>query len=114
MRHRNRGRTWAAAATVVTVIVTGFMVRPAASSAAPAVAADNPCLSAPEDVNHANIRLDEPAEGARLAVDEHGQIAVSGVLHKHAEMTDVTAGAQVTTEFTYGPPPEGVSAWAAS
>ncbi len=114
MRHRNRGRTWATAATVVTVVLTSVLVRPSAASAAVDIAADNPCLSEPEDVNHANIRLDEPAEGTQLAVDEHGQITVSGVLHKHARMVDVTVGAQVTTEFTLGPPPAGVPAWAAS
>jgi hypothetical protein len=114
MRHRNGGRTLAAVATVLTVVLTAVMVRPSDAPAAVGIAADNPCLAAPEDINHANIRLDEPAEGTQLAVDEHGQIAVSGVLHKQAAMTDVTAGAQVTTAFTYGPPPAGTSAWAAS
>ena len=113
-RHRNPGRIWLTAAVVTAVVVTGTMVKPTAARANLAVAPDNPCLSAPEDINHANIRLDEPAEGAKVPVDEHGQITISGVLHKQAAMNDVTVGSLVTNQFTFGPPPHDVSDWATS
>jgi hypothetical protein len=115
MRQRNRGRTLVAAATALSVVLTtAILVRPAAAQATEGIAPDNPCLSAPEDVNHANIRLDEPAEGTRIAVDDQGKITVRGVLHKQAYMADVTVDSVVTTQFTFGPPPAGVSDWAAS
>ncbi|MFF9624959.1 fibronectin type III domain-containing protein [Streptomyces griseosporeus] len=67
-----------------------------------------------DDENHASIRLDHPQQGEELAVDEQGKIDLAGVLHKHASMVDVSVGDLVTTDFTIGPPPDGVSGWASS
>lgn len=66
--------------------------------------------------NHASIRLrvDEPAEVGQVAVDEHGKIEINGILHKHADMVDVTEERVAAPEFTIGPPPDGVAAWASS
>ncbi|MET8230616.1 fibronectin type III domain-containing protein [Micromonospora sp. NPDC005298] len=71
-------------------------------------------MLAPEDVNHASIRLDGPPNGTRLPVDENGKIALSGALHKEASMVDVSIESLTTAQFTFGPPPEGVTNWAAS
>src|SRR5262245_45741532 len=71
-------------------------------------------MTAPEDENHASIRLDGPPNGAQLAVDEQGQITVAGVLHKQASMVDLSVDSVTTSAFTFGPPPEPVSEWAAS
>ena len=69
----------------------------------------------PEE-NHASIRLrvDQPADGAQAAVDEHGHIAMNGILHKHATMVDVSDGPVTSADFVLGPPPDGVANWAAS
>lgn len=122
MRHRSLGRTWLAAGLVVSVVLVGGVVKPPAPWAAIALglvppnglAPNNPCLAAPEDINHANIRLDELADGTRVPVNDQGKITVSGVLHKHANMDDVTVGSLVTTAFTFGPPPADVPNWAKS
>ncbi|NUT94060.1 MAG: hypothetical protein HOY78_18765 [Saccharothrix sp.] len=71
-------------------------------------------MTAPQEEDHSAIRLDTPAHGAELAVDEQGKIDIAGVLHKHATMVDVSVGKLVTTEFLLGPPPEGVSNWGSS
>src|SRR5215472_9779619 len=104
MRRRSLGRTWLAAGLVVSVVLVGAVVKPPATAIALGVAPpnglvppnglapNNPCLAAPEDINHANIRLDEPADGTRVPVNDQGKITVSGVLHKHAKMDDVTVG----------------------
>lgn len=114
MRHRRHGRAWLAAATVISMVLAGAALQAPAAFGAVGIAPDNPCLSAPEDINHENIRLAEPAEGTRVPVDEHGKITIAGVLHKQAAMDDVTVGHVVTTAFTFGPPPDGISDWAAS
>ncbi|WP_330342576.1 fibronectin type III domain-containing protein [Streptomyces sp. NBC_00557] len=67
-----------------------------------------------DDENHASIRLDMTSPHSEVAVDEQGKIDLKGVLHKHAEMEDVSLGKVVTTDFTLGPPPDGVAAWASS
>jgi chitodextrinase len=67
-----------------------------------------------DEKNHASIRLDQPADGTELAVDEHGEITISGVLHKQATMVDVSVGSKTATDFTVGPPPEDEAAWASS
>jgi chitodextrinase len=110
----SRRRRWLTAAVVFSVGLTGSLVAPSAAKADVGIEPTNPCLSAPEDVNRANIRLDEPAEGARLSVDENGKITVKGVLHKKSTLSNLTVGSVVTTAITYGPPPTGVSNWASS
>jgi hypothetical protein len=72
-------------------------------------------MTVPEE-NHASIRLrvGQPASGAQLSVDEQGKIAISGVLHKHASMIDVSDEQVVTSDFMIGPPPDDVAAWAVS
>ena len=72
-------------------------------------------MTVPEE-NHASIRLqiDQPASNAEVAVDEQGQITVSGILHKHATMVDIWDRHVTSTNFTLGPPPADVSAWASS
>jgi hypothetical protein len=72
-------------------------------------------MTVPEE-NHASIRLqvDQPASEAQVAVDEHGKITISGILHKHATMVDVSDGPVTSFDFVLGPPPDGVAAWAAS
>lgn len=72
-------------------------------------------MTVPEE-NRASIRLrvDQPASGAQLSVDEHGKIAINGVLHKHASMVDVSDKQVATSDFTIGPPPDDVAAWAVS
>ncbi|MEU1601054.1 hypothetical protein ABZ468_52275 [Streptomyces sp. NPDC005708] len=67
-----------------------------------------------DDENHAAIRLDLSTPDSEVAVDEQGKIDVKGVLHKQAQMVDVSIGKLVTTDFTLGPPPDGVSRWASS
>jgi hypothetical protein len=117
MRHRTLARPFLTAALAVLVAVPGVVVSP------PAMAAEEPpptvgtCsdMTEPEE-NHASIRLriDEPASGAEAAVDENGRIAISGILHKHATMIDVSDQRVVATDFTIGEPPDGVPAWASS
>jgi hypothetical protein len=72
-------------------------------------------MTGPEE-NHASIRLrvDQPASDAQAAVDEHGKITVTGIAHKHATMVDVLDGTVTSSDFTFGPPPDGVAAWAMS
>ena len=76
-----------------------------------------PCsdMTAPEE-NHASIRLrvDQPASDAQVAVDEHGNITISGILHKQATMVEVSDVPVTSSDFVLGPPPDGVSAWASS
>ncbi|MFF4229705.1 fibronectin type III domain-containing protein [Streptomyces sp. NPDC001820] len=71
-------------------------------------------MTPPQEEDHSAIRVDAPEHGAEVAVDEEGKIDVGGVLHKHATMVDVSVGKLVTTDFTLGPPPDGVSGWASS
>lgn len=80
-------------------------------TSAPAVAA-----SCTPDENHHSIRLavDQPTSGGQAFVDEQGHITVSGIVHKHATMDSVTDEAVTTSDFTLGPPPDGVAAWAVS
>jgi hypothetical protein len=72
-------------------------------------------MTEPEE-NHASIRLriDQPASGAEVPVDEQGTIGISGVLHKHASMVDVSDERVVSSDFMIGPRPDGVPAWAVS
>ena len=72
-------------------------------------------MTVPQE-NHSSIRLrvDQPASGQQLAVDESGKIAINGVLHKHAAMVDVSDEQVVSTDFLIGPPPDDVAAWAVS
>jgi len=98
---------------VVSVVLTGIVVvKPPAAKAD--VPPDNPCMAAPEDINHASIRLDGPPNGTQLSVDEQGKITVEGVVHKQASMVDVSVESVTTSQFTFGPPPEPVTEWAAS
>lgn len=80
-------------------------------TSAPAVAA-----SCTPDENHPSIRLavDQPASGGQAFVDEQGHITVSGIVHKQATMDSVTDEAVTTSDFTLGPPPDGVADWAVS
>jgi chitodextrinase len=75
----------------------------------------NACTGATLE-NHASIRLriDKPAPDEKVAVDQHGQISISGILHKHATMLDVSDHDVTTAHFTYGPPPKDVASWAKS
>jgi hypothetical protein len=68
------------------------------------------------DENHASIRLavDQPASGAQASVDGQGNITVSGIVHKQATMDSVTDEMVTTADFTLGPPPDDVAAWAVS
>lgn len=131
---RHLGKGLIAAASVLAVIPCAVLVSPqaaradtappATSSAAALAAASSPSPnSAPEvaasctpDENHASIRLavDEPASGGQASVDEQGNITVSGIVHKQATMDSVTDEVVTTSDFTLGPPPDGVAAWAAS
>jgi fibronectin type III domain protein/deoxyribonuclease NucA/NucB len=129
-RHLSKGLT--AAAIVLAVIPcvalmspqeTRADMTPPASAAALAAASTPSPTSAPAvaasctpDENHASIRLavDQPASGGQASVDEQGNITVSGIVHKHATMDSVTDEAVTTSDFTLGPPPDGVAAWAAS
>ncbi|WP_206343232.1 NucA/NucB deoxyribonuclease domain-containing protein [Streptomyces mesophilus] len=71
-------------------------------------------MTPPQEEDHASIRVDAPEHGAEVAVDEEGKIDLAGVLHKHATMVDVSVGKLVTTDFTFGPPPDGVANWGSS
>jgi hypothetical protein len=97
------------------IVFTGATVlRPLVAKATDEVPPGNPCLLAPEDVNHASIRLDGPSDGAQLPVDERGQVTVAGVVHKQASMVDAWVDSVTTSASPLGPPPEDVSAWASS
>jgi hypothetical protein len=118
MRHRFLSRTLLPTALAVLLVVPGSLVHtPAAHAADVTPAPARPCadLTVPEE-NHASIRLrvDRPAVDEKLAVDEHGKIAINGILHKHATMVDVSDEVVTATDFTIGPPPDGVAAWASS
>lgn len=118
MRFQNRRRSLLATAVVVSLVVPGALVYQSAANAAvegqlsPDGCAD---LTLPEE-NHASIRLqtDQPASEAEVSVDERGEVTVGGILHKHATIVEVSDGQATSSEFTLGPPPGGVPAWAAS
>ncbi|WP_247046073.1 fibronectin type III domain-containing protein [Arthrobacter rhizosphaerae] len=118
MRSQYLGRTLLATVVVVSLLVPGALVGSQPANAAeevqpsPAGCAD---MTVPEE-NHASIRLrvDEPASEAQVPVDEHGKIAIGGILHKQAAMVDVSDEKVTSSDFTLGPPPEDVAAWAAS
>ena len=131
---RHLGKGLIAAASILAIIPCAVLVSPqtargnttppATSSAAALAAASTPLpTSAPAvaasctpDENHASIRLavDQPASGGQASVDEQGNITASGIVHKHATMDSVTDEMVTTANFTLGPPPDGVAAWAAS
>jgi hypothetical protein len=130
---RHLGKGLIAAASILAIIPCAVLVGPqaargdttlpAASAAALAAASTPSPTSAPAvaaactpDTNHADIRLavDDPASGGQAAVDEQGNITVSGIVHKQATMDSVTDEAVTTSDFTLGPPPDDVSAWAVS
>ncbi|GAA5178966.1 hypothetical protein GCM10023322_07460 [Rugosimonospora acidiphila] len=107
-----------AAALAVSLILTGAVVGPRAAHAeddVPPTTGGCANMAVPEE-NHAAIRLrvDQPAADAQLPVDDHGNITVDGILHKHATMVDVSDGPTATNDFTIGPPPDGVPAFASS
>jgi hypothetical protein len=117
-------RTWPltrsslAAALVVSLIVSDAVVGPSANAAEQEEPQPRPqCawMTVPEE-NHASIRLqiDQPASDAQVAVDEQGRITIGGILHKHATMVDIWDRHVTSADFTLGPPPDGVSAWASS
>ncbi|WP_353942820.1 fibronectin type III domain-containing protein [Streptomyces sp. HUAS MG91] len=111
-------------AIAVSLALPMAVLSPAATQSARA--ADTPAAQPPpaacagmttpvaDDENHASIRLDGPEQDAEFAVDEHGKITLNGVLHKQAAMVDLAVGRTTTTDFTLGPPPDGVAAWASS
>lgn len=118
MRSQYFRRTLLATAVLVSLLVPGTLVGSQPAKAAeevqpsPVGCAD---MTVPEE-NHASIRLrvDEPASEVQVAVDEHGKIAIGGILHKQAAMVDVSDEKVTSSDFTLGPPPEDVAAWAAS
>ena len=116
MRSRYVGRSLLVTTLVASLLPTVAVSGPAVAKA-PADPPPRPCadMTVPEE-NHASIRLrvDVPAVNAQAAVDEHGKIAISGILHRHATMVDVSDGPVASTDFVLGPPPAGVAAWAAS
>jgi hypothetical protein len=113
-------RSLMSAALIVSLVVPTVLVRQPA-----AVAADDgdtphppgPCadLTVPEE-NHSSIRLrvDQPADSERLAVGADGKITVKGILHKQATMVEVEDDRVTAHDFTLGPPPDDVAAWASS
>src|SRR5262249_7862070 len=114
MRNRSFRRSLRSTAVLVSfVLPLGFVSPPVSKAEAieqvrlsPAACAG---MTAPQEEDHSAIRLDSPAQGAEVAVDGQGKIDISGVLHKQANMVDVSVGKLVTTDFTFGPPPDGVS-----
>jgi len=118
MRNRYVGRSLLAAAVAVSLVLSVAMASPSdAKVVATTQLPPGGCagMTGPEE-NHASIRLqvDQPAGDAQLAVDEHGRIAINGILHKHATMVDVLDGPVTSSDFVLGPPPPDVAAWAAS
>jgi hypothetical protein len=105
------------AAVVVSLIPSIAWGNPQAARGAVVAPLSGGCagMTVPEE-NHASIRLrvDQPPSGAQVSVDEQGKITVSGIVHKHATMTGVSDEQVATADFTLGPPPEGVAAWAVS
>src|SRR5687768_15098550 len=111
-------RSSLATTLVVSLIVSDAVVGPSAHAAEEEPPQPRPqCawMTVPEE-NHASIRLqiDQPASGAQVAVNEQGRITIGGILHKHATMVDIWDRHVTSTDFTLGPPPDGVSAWASS
>lgn len=89
---RNQSFRIALLSTLSTAIVLSLtpstvLGNPQAARAAVAAPLSGGCagMTVPEE-NHASIRLrvDQPASDAQVSVDEHGKIAVSGIVHKHA------------------------------
>lgn len=118
MRNRYVGRSLLATAVAVSLVVSVAWATPSQAKVRPDPGAGpGGCagMTGPEE-NHASIRLrvDQPASGAQAAVDEHGKITISGILHKHATMLDVSDGPVSSSDFVLGPPPGGVAAWAAA
>ncbi len=118
MSHRYFGRSLRTTALVVSFVLPMGLVSLTATHAAademqlpPEACAG---MTAPAEENHASIRLDLSTTDAKLAVDQHGKIPLSGVLHKKATMVDVSVGHVTTKDFTIGPPPDDVAAWASS
>ncbi|MGX9902260.1 hypothetical protein ACW0JT_25080 [Arthrobacter sp. SA17] len=107
MRSQYFRRTLLATVVVVSLLVPGTVMSTQPANAAeevppwPAGCAD---MTGPEE-NHASIRLrvDEPASEAQVPVDEHGKIAIGGILHKQAAMVDVSDEKVTSSEFTLGP-----------
>src|SRR5690606_30189121 len=122
MRTWPSARSWLATALVVSLVISFVVSDAVVGSSANAVEQEQPrerpqCawMTVPEE-NHASIRLqiDQPASDAEVAVDEQGQITIGGILHKHATLVDIWSRHVTSTDFTLGPPPVGVSAWASS
>ncbi len=113
---RNRLRTTAVAVSLALPVTLMGLPAPEAAAAEPAKLVPAACagMTPPQEEDHSSIRLEAPEHGTEVAVDEEGKIDVAGVLHKHARMVDVSVGKLVTTDFTLGPPPDGVAAWASS
>src|SRR4051794_38111143 len=90
------------AALVVSLLSPVALAGPAAAEE-PAAPAGCAGMTGTEE-NHASIRLrvDQPVSGAQVAVDDHGTIAINGILHKQATMVDVADGPVTSTAFTLG------------
>ncbi|GGU05624.1 hypothetical protein GCM10010208_32250 [Actinomadura livida] len=69
-------------------------------------------MTEPEE-NHASIRLrvDEPAEGGRVAVGRTRKDRGQRHPPQARDIVDVTDECVAVPEFTIGPPPDGVAAW---
>lgn len=91
------------------------------ASLVPAVIA--PAAAAADGHNDANdcrkenhlaiaLRVDKPEHKAEVAVDEHGKIAVKGIVNKHATMVDVVDGEVTATDFTLSRPSHPLEWWA--
>ena len=116
MRHRHVRKAFLSTA-VVCALAAAAVAAPQAATADVALPSPGGCagMTVPEE-NHASIRLgvDQPASGEQVSVDEQGKIAVGGIVHKQATMVDVSDEQVATADFTLGPPPDGVAAWAVS
>jgi fibronectin type III domain protein len=120
MRSRYVGKSLLATAVTVSLVLTVAFATPSEAKVRPDPPTGpppRPCadMTVPEE-NHASIRLrvDVPASDGQAAVDEHGKISISGIVHKHGTMVDVSDGPVTSSDFVIGPPPGGVAAWAAS
>jgi hypothetical protein len=112
---RNRHVGGAVSATALAILL--IPVALARPSAADEPTTSDGCAGMTEvEENHSSIRfrVDEPASNAEVAVDEHGRITVLGILHKQATMVDVADERVTSSDFSLGPPPDGVAAWASS